>query len=229
MKRIDLSGLVVGNWTVGKTYISRKRKNSKLKRVFWECKCSCGKTKFVDSNALSTGRTKSCGCLKSDKMKKQFRTGTRNITGKYWGHVLRGAKSRDLEFSISIDYAQKLLELQEFKCSLSGKELIMSIENSFKLAGSDWINTGSLDRIDSSKGYIEGNVQWVHKLINKMKNDIPEEIFIDYCSLIHNNCYNRSMNNSNNQKEDIKIAATPISGNEKIRILGVPANQGGCS
>lgn len=44
--------------------------------------------------------------------------------------------------------------------------------------------TASLDRIDSSKGYIEGNVQWVHKRINKMKLDDSDTEFIEWCRLI---------------------------------------------
>jgi hypothetical protein len=41
--------------------------------------------------------------------------------------------------------------------------------------------TASLDRIDSSKGYIIGNVQWAHKMVNRMKNDMPQEEFIEFC------------------------------------------------
>ena len=44
--------------------------------------------------------------------------------------------------------------------------------------------SASLDRIDSSKGYIEGNVQWVHKDINKIKTDMSDNKFIEWCKLI---------------------------------------------
>jgi hypothetical protein len=46
------------------------------------------------------------------------------------------------------------------------------------------LTTASLDRIDSSKGYIEGNVQWIHKHINKMKNNFNESYFIEICKKI---------------------------------------------
>jgi hypothetical protein len=44
-----------------------------------------------------------------------------------------------------------------------------------------------LDRVDSSKGYIEGNVQWVHKTINLMKQSFNQKEFIHFCKLVANN------------------------------------------
>lgn len=37
----------------------------------------------------------------------------------------------------------------------------------------------SLDRVDSSKGYIRGNIQWVTKRINWMKGDLSMEEFLE--------------------------------------------------
>jgi len=47
-------------------------------------------------------------------------------------------------------------------------------------------NTASLDRIDSSKGYIEGNVQWVHKMVNMSKQQYTQEEFINMCIAVAN-------------------------------------------
>lgn len=47
--------------------------------------------------------------------------------------------------------------------------------------------TISLDRIDSTKGYIEGNVQWVHKSVNIMKSTLTQEQFINFCKLVAEN------------------------------------------
>lgn len=51
----------------------------------------------------------------------------------------------------------------------------------------DTTGTASLDRIDSSKGYIKGNIQWVHKDINKMKNNYNQAYFINLCALVVDN------------------------------------------
>jgi len=38
------------------------------KGVVWECVCDCGKITHVVTQKLSSGRTKSCGCFKGDKL-----------------------------------------------------------------------------------------------------------------------------------------------------------------
>ena len=70
---------------------------------------------------------------------------------------------------------------QNRKCALSGLEL------SFPKINGDQSYTASIDRIDSSLGYIEGNVQWVHKDINIMKNKYDQDYFIQMCKLISEN------------------------------------------
>lgn len=44
----------------------------------------------------------------------------------------------------------------------------------------------SLDRIDSNKGYIENNIQWVVKEINFMKNNLTEKEFFILCNSVSN-------------------------------------------
>lgn len=47
-------------------------------------------------------------------------------------------------------------------------------------------HTASLDRIDNTKGYIPGNVQWVHKSVNFCKGTLKERYFIKLCCQIAN-------------------------------------------
>lgn len=42
-------------------------------QVTWTCKCVCGNTVNVKSVYLTTGQTKSCGCLKSEIEKRNLR------------------------------------------------------------------------------------------------------------------------------------------------------------
>ena len=69
---------------------------------------------------------------------------------------------------------------QDNKCALSG--LHINFANDFKENGS-----ASLDRIDNTKGYIEGNIQWVHKHVNNMKLTHDQDYFINLCKSIAKN------------------------------------------
>ena len=64
-------------------------------------------------------------------------------------------------------------------CALSGEELSFGVG---RMRG-----TASLDRIDSSKGYVKGNVQWVHKDVNFMKRTLNQQTFVNWCKKITNN------------------------------------------
>lgn len=94
----------------------------------------------------------------------------------YWVSLKTGAKRRNLEFLISIEYGWQLFLNQNKKCAISNIDLNFRISCSDKKS-----QTASLDRIDSSKGYVEGNVQWVHKKINTIKWDLDQKEFIELC------------------------------------------------
>jgi hypothetical protein len=42
------------------------------KKYFWSFKCDCGKTVILPSNAVKTGNTRSCGCIKREEMNRRF-------------------------------------------------------------------------------------------------------------------------------------------------------------
>lgn len=99
----------------------------------------------------------------------------------YFKKVENNAKKRNLEFNIDINYLYNLFLKQNRKCSLTGVNINLvtkSLRTKYEL------NTASLDRIDSNKGYIKGNVRWVHKNINHLKSDINDDDFIFLCNLI---------------------------------------------
>ncbi len=114
---------------------------------------------------------------KRKKDNKQF-TGYEQICGGFWTRIQDGARERDFEFSITIEYAWEKFLSQNDKCALS--DVAIAFPSSCSVSD----GTASLDRIDSTKGYIEGNVQWVHKDVNKMKWDLSERQFIEYCRSI---------------------------------------------
>lgn len=47
------------------SYEYTKKTPSGTSKIFWKCKCDCGNEVIIEGNALRTGNTKSCGCIKS--------------------------------------------------------------------------------------------------------------------------------------------------------------------
>lgn len=169
------------------TLISLFRKNISKKQgthyvSYWKCKCDCGNDVEVAERRLYNNHTKSCGCINAAKGKHHFNyKGTTDIYLSYFYSLSQGAKTRNLEFNITIEYINQLLINQNFKCALSG----LDISTEWKVN-----HTASLDRIDNTKGYIVGNLQWIYKDINIMKMDLTEEKFLNYCLLV---CKNKGL------------------------------------
>ena len=88
------------------------------------------------------------------------------------------AKLRNIEWGLGFDYLADLLVDQNFKCALTGWDI-----NAKGVSK----NTASLDRIDSSLGYVEGNVQWVHKMVNMCKQKYSQQEFLSMCKAVNEN------------------------------------------
>ena len=147
------------------------------KNYLWLVKChGCGK-EYVRSSSFNK-RTNSCGCkVKRQNSDSPHWRGIGEISSQIITHYKVNAKRRGIEFLITPEFMWRLFLLQDRKCALSG----LSIR--FGRSGRDE-NTASLDRIDSSKPYQIGNVQWLHKHINMMKLDHDQKYFIKLCKLI---------------------------------------------
>lgn len=172
----DLTGVRFGKLMPLSLLPERKHNNR-----YWLCKCDCGATKEIRASHLLKEYSKSCGCSHHLKNKENFNwKGYEDIPLDFFSNIKRGAESRKIEFSITIEYLWELLLKQNKKCALSGMNLVFSETRKNK----DKSKTVSVDRIDSSKGYVEGNVQWVHKQINIMKNSLSDSEFIEFCKKV---------------------------------------------
>jgi len=186
----DIIGKTFGYLTILR--IERNDNSTKFSPYRAVCKCNkCGNICDVAPVNILRGSTTSCGCRRdqykknSGKNNKQF-TGYEGISGKYWGLIKKRAKRRGYEINITIQYAWELYLKQNKKCALTGLPIEFSNKNKE--------NSVSLDRIDSKKGYIKGNIQWVHKDINIMKNIYDQDYFISICKLITKNNMNHEEN-----------------------------------
>lgn len=135
----------------------------------------CSSVFTTTPHRVATNHTKSCGCVSLGS-----RTGGKYISGNFINHIKRGAKSRHLEYKLSNEFLDTLLEKQEFKCALTKEPLKYGYVNVIDY-------TASLDRINSSIGYIESNVQWLHKDVNLAKQKLSQEDFIELCRKVTEN------------------------------------------
>jgi hypothetical protein len=107
--------------------------------------------------------------------------GHKHISGSFFSSVYHSSKVKNLDFDIDKQYIYGILKLQKSKCAISGIDIVLP-KNSKEYTNRDF--TASLDRIDSSKGYIKGNVQWVHKKVNIMKQAMLDSEFVEWCHII---------------------------------------------
>ncbi len=144
----------------------------------WKCQCLCGNTSILSTHQLKSGNTKSCGCwIRINRHNYKNWKGHKEITGKWWGGIKRGAVKRGHKFEVTMDYVWDLFVQQNRKCALSNLPIAFALTNRQRA-------TASLDRIDNTKGYIKGNVQWLHKDVNYMKQKYTQEYFIEICKEI---------------------------------------------
>ena len=85
----------------------------------------------------------------------------------------KAAANRGIEFSIN---EEQFFEGYDGICYLTGWEISISYSE----------QTASVDRIDNSKGYVSGNIQWVHTMVNMCRNKYDLDKFVEMCQAIAN-------------------------------------------
>jgi hypothetical protein len=166
----------------------------------WKCRCDCGWVVSVPGKALtrSDGATRSCGCIAAELSAQRAWKGHGELSRHYFHHVRLRAQRDDIVFNLTIEDAWDLFVTQDRRCALSGVEINFG---RYRPAATDrrrgdWprLNTASLDRVDSGDGYVLGNVQWVHKELNRMKGALSANEFVALCTSV--------VEHANQHKED---------------------------
>lgn len=159
-----------GQWTVISDKIKR---NSPNRNTYWQVVCECGKTGWRFASALVNSKTQSCkSCARSFTTEDAFMKS-------YLNRVEKRAKVKNIKYDLTESFLTTLIKFQDYKCALSGLPITLR----GKWRGT--INqTASLDRINSDEGYIETNVQWLHKDVNMMKLTHDQDYFLELCRAI---------------------------------------------
>lgn len=141
----------------------------------WQVECSnCGNFRYYSTRGSAcrgsrgSSLCRPCGISKGKKGRKEAYTELQKH--------LRKARQR-AESSGRYNFALELQDIQKIwtgRCRYSGLDITQG-------AGP---HAASLDRIDSSLGYIPSNVAWVHKDINRMKLAYSLEYYLEMCKKV---------------------------------------------
>ena len=162
---IDLTDKKFTRWTVIK--FSHRRTKNKTHRYYWDCRCTCGVKRKVNSDLLKRGQSKSCGCLSIELSKNMVKHNMCNTrTYKSWQKMLsRCTNSNDDSYKYYGD---------------RGIKVCTRWLNSFEKFLEDMNERPegmTLDRKDNDKGYSPENCRWATPLEqarNKRNNVLIE-------------------------------------------------------
>lgn len=156
MKLIDFKDQSFGRLNVVKQVSGRRNR-----KTLWLCQCDCGNKHIVPSTYLTSGNTKSCGCLKRSVGGDRARTHGASRTPLYY--VFRGMHDRcaNPKHKGFKNYGGRGIsvcgEWQEFA---PFREWAMA---------SGYQEHLTIDRIDNDGNYEPSNCQWLTRSENSIK------------------------------------------------------------
>lgn len=163
----DLTGKIVGYLTVIK-----RVENNNARHARWLCKCKCGEETIVTASRLQREITKSCGCLQKEIIsainKKEEGESSRNRVYSVYKY---NAKKDKKEFSLSNDEVNDIISQDCYYCNKPPSQVMKN-----RYSNGDTIYTG-IDRIDNTKGYVQGNVRPCCDICNYAKGELTEKEF----------------------------------------------------
>lgn len=154
------SGMRFGRYTV----LSLSDKRSKIGRKLWTCKCDCGTIRDVHQENLSSGNSKSCGCLATDNAI------SKNTTHGLCYHPIHAAW-------VAMRSRCKSKDPHKARSYLNRGIQVCEEWDSFQQFYDDMCATWKeglwLERINNDIGYSKGNCRWatqVEQSRNKRNN-----------------------------------------------------------
>lgn len=174
-KPLDIKvGDVYTRLTVIEEPFSKRSASGRCER-FVKCQCSCGTIKVVSLNSLRMKSTKSCGCLNVERASRKRLSDEDRVKNSLSQEYKNSAKQRGLVYEISENF---LFVSVKSNCHYCGKP-----PNKPHRKCDTFLYNG-LDRVDNSIGYIASNVVPCCYICNKMKGELPVEVFLEHLNKI---------------------------------------------
>lgn len=199
----DMSGNRFGKWTLISVSGVKRYKNKRTLKstIYWiyKCKCKCGSIREVGYPDLKQGRSTQC---RDCHIKKNIRNsqrairnfgkdnpnyrGSKDVPGRWLSRAKSNAAVRNFDFKITLEDMQNQWEKQKGLCFYTGIPLQFTKHE--RTPGDNFVHISviaSLDRIDSSKGYHKNNIVWTSKTVNKIKMNLPHNLFVKACEMVY--------------------------------------------
>lgn len=170
-------GKIYKGWKVleGPLQYTQMNKRHKVYSVKYKCLCTyCDNIirHLTSTELLHPTENFCCANCAQTLRKYSIKFNDKNCLKNNKIYSIKGAaKRRNIPYTLTKQFLWNLYLKQGRRCALTGDIL-------------PDINQASLDRIDSSKGYEEGNVQWVAVQANISKYTLSQEDFIKFCKKV---------------------------------------------
>lgn len=209
----DLSGKRYGKLVVKNVVSSVKGKR------LWKCMCDCGNETAVLTGSLTSGNTKSCGCLvvESRISSKRLLGNERAKNIAYTG-IRQSAKNRELTFSLS---KNEFLHIVSQSCCYCGIEPSQITKPQYKSCTTEQIFLhNGIDRVDSSKGYTIDNCVPCCRVCNYAKHTLSVEQFKTWIKRVYINQFKKVTNKTPGELIDSLVTIDIKCFYEQEKIMG---------
>jgi len=142
-----------------------------------------GRTNFYCSLSCAGKPSRYNPWVSSKENKENISKYSNNRVDEYtdFREYMRRANKRDKVVDLDLPYLKELWELQDGKCAYTKVKL----EHPTAMQSTERYNyMSSLDRIDNSKGYIKGNVQYVSVSVNWLKNRMDDNHLAEFFEIV---------------------------------------------
>ncbi len=183
------------NMRYGRLLVIKHAGKDKRNKHLWLCKCDCGNEKVVVADNLSSGKSKSCGCLKREFLAKKgnqfglYKDRQKAMMKVQYSHLKRRHSNNQMSGEI-IDFETFSL-LSKSRCKYCGLEYSKEIEDRLnesknkKRLSDEVLKVNGIDRIDPSVGYTKENSVSCCKYCNFAKHTMTEDEFYKWIKKVY--------------------------------------------
>ena len=140
------------------------------------CICDCGNQVTVRRNSLTSGESKSCGCIAKEGVTERNKAKSKNVAceNTFLSQYKLSAKKRNLQWGLS---RERFIYIVYKPCFYCGKESSL-----VKRAKNQIIKTNGVDRLDNKIGYTVENSVPCCRQCNRAKFVLSQKEFLDWAN-----------------------------------------------